>query len=141
METITECNARAEQTGAFMTEDLYYIQDSRQYVGNSILWWRAAGAGYTTNLEEAGTYTKAEAFSRHQSRATDKPWLKSYVDDRANRHVDHQKLKREHDAAKPATYVRYDPPLIDRGQFAASSAAANELFGDGGKFGGRGDAP
>ena len=79
--------------------DLYYLQDSRQYVGNSMLWWRAGGAGYTTNLEEAGVFTQDQAFRQHRVRDTDRPWSKSYVDGHANRHVDHQKLKREHDAA------------------------------------------
>lgn len=31
----------------------YYIQDSRSYVGNNVLWWREDGDGYTTNLDEA----------------------------------------------------------------------------------------
>lgn len=31
----------------------YYIQDSRRYVGNSAVWWRERGEGYTTNLAEA----------------------------------------------------------------------------------------
>jgi hypothetical protein len=77
--------------------NLYYLQDSRQYVGNSILWWREGGAGYTTNLEEAGTFTAEKAFRQHRDRSSDRPWLKTYIDQHANRHVDHQKLKRPHD--------------------------------------------
>jgi hypothetical protein len=33
--------------------NLYFVQNSRKYVGNSVLWWREDGTGYTTNLAEA----------------------------------------------------------------------------------------
>ena len=33
--------------------DLYYIQDPRQCVGNSALWWRKGGHGYTCDLRQA----------------------------------------------------------------------------------------
>jgi len=91
--------ADGTQTESDQAADLYYLQDSRQYVGNSMLWWRAGGAGYTTNIEEAGVFTKDQAFSQHRCREGDRPWSKRYVDTLANRHIDHQKLTREHDAA------------------------------------------
>jgi hypothetical protein len=34
----------------------YYIQNKRSYVGNSVVWWRAGGAGYTCELDDAGVY-------------------------------------------------------------------------------------
>lgn len=37
------------------------------------LWWRAERHGYTTNLIEAGQYTKAEAESIYKIRGTDFP--------------------------------------------------------------------
>ena len=33
--------------------ELFYVQDTRNYVGNCVLWWRTNGEGYTTNLTEA----------------------------------------------------------------------------------------
>jgi hypothetical protein len=78
-------------TPAENAEDLYYLQDSRQYLGNSIMWWRQGGAGYTSNIDEAGVFTHDQAYGQHRSRETDKPWKKSYIDVRTSRHVDHQK--------------------------------------------------
>jgi hypothetical protein len=37
------------------------------------LWWRAQRSGYTTNLLEAGRYSKAEADSIYRIRGTDFP--------------------------------------------------------------------
>lgn len=39
----------------------FFIQDSRVYVGNCIMWWRAEGKGYTTDISDAGRFTKEEA--------------------------------------------------------------------------------
>lgn len=38
------------------SEPLFFVQDTRQVVGNCALWWRPDGAGYTINLDEAGTF-------------------------------------------------------------------------------------
>jgi len=38
------------------SKPLFYIQDKRQIVGNCVLWWRANGQGYTTELNDAGLY-------------------------------------------------------------------------------------
>jgi len=38
------------------TSGTHYIMDARQVVGNCALWWRPEGAGYTTQLNEAGLY-------------------------------------------------------------------------------------
>ncbi|HCF5858715.1 TPA: hypothetical protein NIH27_006184, partial [Pseudomonas aeruginosa] len=40
--------------------DLFYLQDSRSNVGSRAMFWRAGG-GYTTNLDEAETFTSAHA--------------------------------------------------------------------------------
>ena len=34
----------------------YYIMDTRQVVGNLVLWWAKDRHGYTTELESAGLY-------------------------------------------------------------------------------------
>lgn len=78
-----------------MSEELYYLQDSRTYVGNDVLWWRKGGAGYTTDLREAEVYTKADAISLHQARETDIPWPKAYIDERTRPAVDMQYISRE----------------------------------------------
>lgn len=70
--------------------DEYYIQDSRGYVGNDMLWWAKDGKGYTSDLRRAHVYTKAEALSQHNCRETDIPWLKSYIDTNSRPAVDMQ---------------------------------------------------
>lgn len=49
---------------------LYVIQDTRQIVGNTPLFWMPKGAGYGSVISEVGRYTKAEA---ERMRDTDKP--------------------------------------------------------------------
>jgi len=71
----------------------YYLQDNRSYVGNDILWWAKDGRGYTTDLSKAHVYTKDEAISQHQSRETDIPWPKEYVDQKTRPTVDMQYVR------------------------------------------------
>lgn len=40
---------------------VYLIQDTRQYVGNCILWWCHEGKGYTTEFDKAGRFTEEQA--------------------------------------------------------------------------------
>lgn len=47
-------------------EKKFYILDTRSGVGNCALFWCPNGAGYTTQLEEAGLYT--EDFARSPCR-------------------------------------------------------------------------
>lgn len=65
---------------------LYYIQDSRDFVGNSMLWWRPDGRGYTTDIAEAGQYAH-----KPTDRDSDVLWPVEYIDGIAQLHVDHQK--------------------------------------------------
>lgn len=46
--------------GLAPAEKRYYILDTRQVVGNCALFWRPEGMGYTTNLKEAGLFSKDE---------------------------------------------------------------------------------
>lgn len=64
----------------------YYIQDTRQVVGNSCLWW-ARGGGYTCDVRRAAVFTEKEAFRQHEMCTTDRPWPKTYVDARTEQHV------------------------------------------------------
>lgn len=65
-----------------MSENLYYIHNG-SYCGNSMLWWRQNGAGYTTNIKDAGKYTKINADDIHANRKSDVPFLCSVVDNPA----------------------------------------------------------
>ena len=74
--------------------DKYYLQDSRQYVGNSMSWWARNGKGYTCDIRNAEIYTEEKAFSRHKSRETDIPWPTDYIDSRISHHIDVQHCDR-----------------------------------------------
>jgi hypothetical protein len=75
--------------------DLFYLQDSRSYVGNDMLFWAKDGKGYTTDMRLAEVYTKDEAVSQHRRRETDIPWPKDYIDARTRPAVDMQYVKRD----------------------------------------------
>lgn len=77
--------------------DKYYLQDSRSYVGNSMVWWGKGKSGYFCGLEDAHVFTKADAFSQHRIRDTDILWPKQYIDSLASHHVDIQRVN--HSAA------------------------------------------
>ncbi len=77
-----------------MTADTFYMQDSRSYVGNDMLFWAHGGRGYTTDVSKAQTYSRDEALLMHSSRPTDIPWLKSYIDQRTRPTVDMQCAKK-----------------------------------------------
>ncbi len=44
----------------FGNEEKFFIQDSRNYIGNSMSFWAAKG-GYTTNLDKAAIFTEEHA--------------------------------------------------------------------------------
>ena len=73
----------------------FYLQDSRSYVGNDVLWWAKNGNGYTTDLDKAHVYTKDEAQRMHKSRPSDIPWPKEYIDARTRPAVDMQYIDRQ----------------------------------------------
>lgn len=77
-----------------MSKQLFYLQDSRQFVGNDVIWWRKGGNGYTTDLREAETYTSDEAQRMHFARTSDIPWPKDYIDAKTRPAVDFQYIKR-----------------------------------------------
>ena len=73
-----------------MTEELYYLQDKRSYVGNNILWWAKGNKGYTTDLSKAEVYTREKALAQNRCRETDIPWPKAYIDQKTRPAVDMQ---------------------------------------------------
>lgn len=70
-------------------EDQFYLQDSRGNTGDGLMFW-AQGDGYTTNLDSAEVRTRHHTVSQHQSRETDVPWPKAYIDARTHTGVDSQ---------------------------------------------------
>lgn len=73
--------------------ELFYMQDSRSYVGNDILFHAIDGRGYVTDLRKAQTFTKEKAMHMHAMRSTDIPWPKAYIDTRVRPAVDFQYVK------------------------------------------------
>jgi len=68
----------------------YYLPDSRDYVGNSMLWWKQDKCGYTTDIMKAHIFTEEEAKGQHECRETDIPWEKEYIDSKIKFHIDMQ---------------------------------------------------
>jgi len=94
-----------------MTTDLFYLQDSRSYVGNDMLWWCPKGAGYTTDLRKAAVYTLEEAQAKHDSRPTDIPWPKAYIDGKTRPAVDMQYVKRAEALAGTGITLKKPEPI------------------------------
>lgn len=80
--------------GAEGSEQLYYLQDTRQYVGNCPTWWAKDRMGYVTRLDHAHKFTRAEAIAQAICRSTDRPWLCSAIDTILRPTVDMQELRR-----------------------------------------------
>lgn len=73
-----------------MAEKLYYMQDTREYVGNSMLWWARDRCGYTCDIRNAHVFSETEALKQEKSRDSDRAWPKDYIDKRVSGHVDMQ---------------------------------------------------
>lgn len=71
---------------------LFYIQDTRSFLGNSPVWWGHNGSGYTSNILNAGVYSQEQAVAQHKSRESDVPWPKSYIDKKISVTVDFQHI-------------------------------------------------
>lgn len=79
---------------------LFYIQDTRQTVGNAVLWWRVNGQGYTCNLDDAWLVGP----DWKPGRNTDVLVPKAVADAAARdtgRIVDYQHLRRHSDKERP----------------------------------------
>ncbi|SAL10279.1 hypothetical protein AWB73_00086 [Caballeronia turbans] len=89
--------------------DEFYLQDSRSFVGNDVMWWAKNRNGYTTDLRSAHVFTKEEAQAQHNARATDIPWPKEYIDQKWRPAVDFQYIKKE-EALRDTGIVLAKPP-------------------------------
>jgi hypothetical protein len=70
----------------------YYIQDSRYYVGNCVLFWAMDRHGYTTDIDKAGLYSEEEAVAICKNRDTDIMWSEPYIKGRVQLTCDSQYL-------------------------------------------------
>lgn len=70
--------------------DEWYLQDTRSYVGNDVMWWAKDGNGYTTDVSKAHVYGREEAFRKAAMRGTDRAWPKAYIDGKTRPAVDMQ---------------------------------------------------
>ena len=86
---------RVAALGKLPEDEMFYVQDARSYVGNSVLWWGIGSNGYVTQLSEAQKYTKADILKEFKDgRETDIIWLASHVEENIRTHVDSQYIKR-----------------------------------------------
>lgn len=93
----------------------YYLQDSKNTVGNDMLFWAKDGKGYTTDLSKAHVYTKDEAVSQHQCRETDIPWPKDYIDEKTRTTIDVQYVSIK-EALNDAGVTLIEPQKPKKGQ-------------------------
>lgn len=92
---------------------LFYVQDCRNFVGNAVVWWCPDGHGYTTNIAEAGKFPA----SFRPRRGVDRMWPCEYVDQHWVRkpYVDMQYLDNEMAVKKKdAEPVAVDQAALDR---------------------------
>ncbi|MHC4301430.1 MAG: hypothetical protein ACYS7Y_29540 [Planctomycetota bacterium] len=73
---------------------LFYVQDARQHVGNSMLWWAKNHEGYTCDIRKAHVFSEVEINQARFLRGTDIPWPKNYIDARVSFHIDMQHCDR-----------------------------------------------
>ncbi len=90
--------------------ELFYLQDSRQIVGNDMMFWAWHGRGYTSDLRKAHVYTKEEAEQQHRSRPSDVPWPKDYIDSLTRPACDIQKVNRRVIKKAGITLTKDRPP-------------------------------
>jgi len=88
------------QSPAQAPSQLYYLQDRRSYVGNSMVWWGKNRTGYVCNIHDAHLFTEEE-FKAH-ARVTDIPWRKEYIESHVSHHIDMQHVFREDGTYQPA---------------------------------------
>lgn len=95
----------------------YYIQDSRSYVGNDILWWAQGQNGYTTDITKAHIFTEDQARLQNQDRYTDVPWPAEYINARIKSVVDVQRVDRERKDDGKLPFKLNEPPKPKREMF------------------------
>lgn len=80
----------AEPASQTLDADLWYLQDTRSFIGNDVVWWAKDGKGYTTDVSKAHVYNREDAFRQAAARGVDRPWPKAYIDLKTRPAVDMQ---------------------------------------------------
>lgn len=81
-----------------MDGKLFYIQKTGMFCGNSPLWWKKGGNGYSPDLKEAELFWEEEAKRICSKPGSDKQmWPQTYIANHIEHHVDTQNLN--HDKA------------------------------------------
>ena len=75
-------------------DGMYFIQDTRSYIGNCPLWWGKNSSGYTTNIAQAGRYTREQAIAQMNCRGSDLPWRCVEIEPLIRNTIDAQYLPR-----------------------------------------------
>lgn len=96
---------------------MFYLQDSRNFVGNSPLWWAKGRGGYTCDIDKAELFTEQEAMKLFEDRSTDIPWKKEDVENAIKRLVDAQYLqKSDEDGFYSKLKKRQDEKRLEKQQ-------------------------
>lgn len=74
-------------------DEKYLVQDRRNYVGNSVLWWAKDHKGYTCDFDRVHIFTKDEILKYFiDGRDTDIIWSLTEAKKGLKTHIDAQKL-------------------------------------------------
>lgn len=73
--------------------ELFYVQDKRQIVGNSMSWWKKDGYGYGCDIRQAEVFTKERVDKLIKDAGYKyRAWPKEYIDSRISHHIDMQSV-------------------------------------------------
>jgi len=89
-----------------VSDQRYFLQDSRGLVGRNLMFWSAGGNGYTSDLSKAQQYSHAEAQRQHDIRESDIPWPVDYIQARFYTPVDMQQLRHVDTTALDVAFYR-----------------------------------
>lgn len=92
----------------------FYVQDSRSYLGNCMMFHANNMEGYTTDLTRAMVFTRLEAMQQHEARITDIPWPKEYIDVLARPMVDQQRTSPFRETVMQNAHIKLIKPKKER---------------------------
>ncbi|MGP5201784.1 hypothetical protein ACTXKB_03345 [Psychrobacter aquimaris] len=92
--TEEEMEALAAELLEIDLKDEYYLQDSRSFNGNYMMFWAKDSKGYTSDIRKAHVFTKEQASKLNKNRDTDIPRDCQEVQNLARHCVDFQDFSR-----------------------------------------------